>query len=155
MLSRARFSDRSDRVFTNPRLVRFVEMEYALPRAALAEALHEVRTMIERMGLHISFPVEVRGGPADDITLSTAHGRDTGYLAVHVFRGTPYDAYFHEVEAIMNAYDGRPHWGKMHYQTAETLRSRYPRWDSFIAVRDRLDPERRFGNAYLEQVLGS
>jgi L-gulonolactone oxidase len=54
----------------------------------------------------------------------------------------------------MNAHEGRPHWGKLHFQTAATLRSRYPLWDRFIAVRDRLDPNGVFGNAYLDRVLG-
>jgi L-gulonolactone oxidase len=58
------------------------------------------------------------------------------------------------VEAIMNGVEGRPHWGKMHYQTARTLAPRYPQWDRFIGVRERLDPNRVFANAYLERVLG-
>jgi L-gulonolactone oxidase len=147
-------ADVSHRVFANQRLVRFVEMEYALPRPALAAAVRDVRSMIDRQGLRISFPVEVRIAAADDIWLSTASGRDTGYIAVHVFQGLPFDRYFREVEAIMNGYEGRPHWGKMHYQTAETLRPRYPHWADFIGVRDRLDPEGRFSNAYLDRVLG-
>jgi L-gulonolactone oxidase len=154
MLSRTEMVDHSYRVFANPRLVRFSEMEYAIPRAAVGDALRQVRAMIDRKGLHISFPVEVRFVAPDDIFLSTAHGRDTAYIAVHVFQRMPYEPYFREVEAIMNSFEGRPHWGKLHFQTAEVLRQRYPEWDRFIAVRDRLDPERRFRNAYLDRVLG-
>ena len=154
-MSRSEVIDRSDRVFANERLVRFAEMEYAIPRAGLVEAVEEVRAMIERRGLRVSFPVEVRTVAADDIPLSPASGRETGYIAVHVYWRAEYEPFFREVEAIMNAFDGRPHWGKLHYQTAETLRPRYPLWDSFTAVRDRLDPERRFGNAYLDRVLGA
>ena len=62
--------------------------------------------------------------------------------------------YFAGVEAIMRGYGGRPHWGKLHTQTAETLREVYPRFDDFLRVRDELDPERRFANPYLERVLG-
>jgi FAD-linked oxidoreductase len=154
LLSGRDVTDASRRVFANQRLVRFVEMEYALPREALAGAVRDVRSMIERRGLRISFPVEVRVAAADDIWLSTATGRDTCYIAVHVFQGMPYEGYFREVEAIMIGYQGRPHWGKMHYQTAQTLRPRYPHWEDFIAVRDRLDPEGRFSNDYLDRVLG-
>ena len=153
-MSKSEVTDRSDRVFANERLVRFAEMEYAIPRAHLLHAVREVRRMIERSRLHISFPVEVRTVAADDIPLSPAYGRETGYIAVHVYWRAGYERFFSEVEAIMDAFDGRPHWGKLHYQTAETLRRRYPLWDSFSAVRDRLDPERRFGNAYLDRVLG-
>ncbi|MBV9098524.1 MAG: FAD-linked oxidoreductase, partial [Frankiaceae bacterium] len=55
----------------------------------------------------------------------------------------------------MRALDGRPHWGKMHYRTAADLRPAYPRFDEFLAVRDAVDPDRVFGNAYLETVLGA
>jgi FAD-linked oxidoreductase len=148
------YVDRSDRVFTSPRTVRFYEMEYAIPREALPEALGRVRRLVDEIGMQISFPVEVRVVAPDDIPLSTAYGRETGYIAVHVYKGTSYDAYFSGVERIMDSYGGRPHWGKMHFQRAETLAPRYPRWDDFQAVRARLDPEGRFANPYLDRVLG-
>lgn len=151
---RVEYSDRSDRVFTSPRLVRFYEMEYAVPREALGEALDRVRRLVDRLGIQLSFPVEVRVAAADDVPLSTASGRDTGYVAVHTYRGTSHDPYFAGVEAIMDDYGGRPHWGKLHWQTAATLAPRYPEWDRFLAVRDRLDPDRRFTNPYLDRVLG-
>jgi L-gulonolactone oxidase len=154
-MTRKEMADRSDRIFANERLVRFVEMEYALPREHVVQAVRDVRALIERRGFLISFPVEVRAVAADDIPLSPAYGRATGYIAVHVFNRFEYEPYFREVEAIMDGYEGRPHWGKLHFQTAETLRPRYPQWDAFRAVRDRLDPERRFGNAYLQRVLGA
>ena len=146
--------DESYKVFANVRLVRFQEMEYAVPRAAGAEVIKEIRSMIDRKGLRISFPIEVRFGPADDITLSTAHGRDTCYIAVHVFHRMDYDVYFHEVEAIMRAHHGRPHWGKLHFQAADSLAEVYPKFGEFVAVRDRLDPEGRFANDYLDRVIG-
>jgi L-gulono-1,4-lactone dehydrogenase len=154
-MSRKEMTDRSDRIFANTRLVRFAEMEYAVPRAQLIAAVRDIRAMIERKRLLVSFPVEVRAVAADDIPLSPAYGRDTGYIAVHVYHRFEYEPYFREVEAIMNAHEGRPHWGKLHFQTAATLRQRYPLWDRFIAVRDRLDANRLFGNAYLERVLGA
>lgn len=43
----------------------------------------------------------VRVAPADDVALSTASGRDTAYVAAHVFRGTDHRAYFGAVEALM------------------------------------------------------
>jgi L-gulonolactone oxidase len=55
----------------------------------------------------------------------------------------------------MDRFAGRPHWGKLHFQTAATLAPRYPEFDRFRAVRRRLDPDGRFTNAYLDRVLGS
>ena len=154
-LSAREYTDAAPRVFTSPRRVRFEEMEYAVPRPALAGLLRELRTLPERHGQRISFPVEVRVAPADDIPLSTASGRDTAYIAVHVYRGTDRSTYFDAVEELMGSVGGRPHWGKLHSLTAADLAPRYARFAEFVALRDRLDPERRFGNAYLERVLGS
>lgn len=148
------YIDKSYRVFASPRLVRFYEMEYAIPREAAVEAFNRVRKLIDRSGLRISFPVEMRFTAADDIPLSTAFGRDSCYIAVHVYQGMQYQQYFEGVEQIMDAYGGRPHWGKLHFQTAETLAPKYPEWDGFQQVRTRLDPEGRFTNPYLERVLG-
>jgi FAD-linked oxidoreductase len=148
------YTDIPYKVFTSPRRVRFVEMEYAVPRAALVDTLRELKAMVDRSRFRISYPVEVRTAPADDITLSTASGRDTAYIAVHMFRGTPYQAYFTEAERIFTAHEGRPHWGKVHTRDAEYFAGVYPRFGEFTELRDRLDPERRFGNDYLRRVLG-
>ncbi|MGW7458465.1 D-arabinono-1,4-lactone oxidase [Streptomyces sp. NPDC054797] len=153
-LSARTYTDIPYKVFTSPRRVRFVEMEYALPRERVIEALRELRAMVDRSGLRISFPVEVRTAPADDITLSTASGRETAYIAVHLYKGTPYQAYFTAAERIFTAHGGRPHWGKVHTRDAAYFAEVYPRFGEFTALRDRLDPDRLFGNDYLRRVLG-
>lgn len=151
---RVEFNDRSYRVFASPRRVRFVEMEYALPVEATVEAVRRVRSLVEGLGYPVSFPVEVRTSRADDITLSTASGRDTGWIAVHMYRGVPYEEYFRGVESIMVDLDGRPHWGKLHWRTAADLEPLYPGWDAFQVLRSRLDPHGVFENAGLRRVLG-
>lgn len=148
------FTDHSHRVFATRRTVRFREMEYALPAERVRDAFDALRALVHDRGWRITFPTEVRFAAADDIWLSTAHGRPTGYIAVHRYWREDPAEYFEAAEAIMRAHDGRPHWGKMHTQDAVSLRAGYPRFDDFLAVRDRLDPDRRFANAYLERVLG-
>lgn len=154
-LSRTEEVDRSDRVFTSPRLVRFAEMEYALPRASVVPAVKEVRSLIERRGFLVSFPIEVRVSAADDAYLSMSNGRDSGYVAVHMFQGVEFEPYFRAVEQVMRELDGRPHWGKLHFRTFADLEPAYPDWARFAAVRDRVDPDRVFTNDYLRRVLGS
>ncbi|HMC42116.1 MAG TPA: D-arabinono-1,4-lactone oxidase [Acidimicrobiales bacterium] len=151
---RSEYVEASWRVFTSPRLVHFVEMEYSLPRDQAVTAVERLRRFVEDSGLLISFPVEVRFTAADDIPLSTAYGGQRCYIAVHVYRGMQHEQYFRGVERIMWELGGRPHWGKLHYQSADTLDARYPEWDRFQAVRRRLDPEGRFANAYTDRVLG-
>jgi L-gulonolactone oxidase len=148
------YTDDSYKVFASPRWVHFLEMEYAIPVEAVPEALGRVRGLVKDLGQPVGFPVEVRAVAADDITLSPASGRATGYIAVHVYRGVPHHAYFGGVERIMGDYGGRPHWGKLHFQTAETLAPRYPGWDAFQSVRARLDAPGTFANAYTDRVFG-
>ncbi|MEP7090871.1 MAG: D-arabinono-1,4-lactone oxidase [Nocardioidaceae bacterium] len=152
-LSARTYSDASYRVFTSSRRVVFREMEYAVPREVGMQALSEVRALIDRAGWRIGFPVEIRHAPADDVWLSTAHDRDSVYLAFHVNAQTDHTAYFAGVEQVLRTYDGRPHWGKLHTRSAADLATTYPRFEDFVALRDRVDPSRRFTNDYLERVL--
>jgi L-gulonolactone oxidase len=153
-LSAATYTDASHRIFSTVRDVRFLEMEYAIPREHLGAALREVRETIERGDRRIGFPIEVRVAPPSDAWLSTAYGRHTAYLAFHVYRHTPDPDYFAAMEEIMVRLGGRPHWGKLHTRDASYSARLYPRFGDFRALRDRLDPGRVFGNAYLETVLG-
>ena len=152
--SNREFTDVSHRVFATQRSVRFREMEYALPAESVRPAFEALRTVIEDNQWRIAFPVEVRFAAQDDLWLSTAHGRASGYIAVHRYWREDPTAYFDAAEQIMREHGGRPHWGKMHTMDAAALRNRYPRFDDFIALRDRLDPTRMFQNPYLARVLG-
>jgi len=154
-LSTRVYTARSDRVFCTPRRVRFVEMEYGLPRAALPEAFAALRRIVDGLPFKVQFPVEVRFCAADDIWLSHGYGRESAYVAIHQYTGAPYEPYFRAFDEVCASLGGRPHWGKMHYRDAASLRPVYPRFDDFLAVRDALDPGRTFANAYTEQVLGS
>ncbi|UED88777.1 D-arabinono-1,4-lactone oxidase [Streptomyces profundus] len=154
-LSARAYTQESHRVFVSPRRVVFREMEYAVPRESVTEVVRAIHRWVADSGERIAFPVEVRFAPADDVWLSTAYRRDTAYVAVHQYHRLPYERYFRAVAAIADAVGGRPHWGKLHWLAADTLRGRYPRFDDFRAVRDRLDPAGTFANPYLDRVLGA
>lgn len=152
-LSARNYTDRSYRVFASPRRVRFREMEYAVPIAAAGAVLGDIRDMVDRSGVLTPFPMEVRFAAADDVWLSTAHGREVCYIAVHQYHRMDHTELFRLAEEIFLAADGRPHWGKMHTRTADDLSLMVEHFDDFVEVRDRLDPDRVFGNTYTERVL--
>nr|WP_269209040.1 D-arabinono-1,4-lactone oxidase [Arthrobacter sp. 35W] len=128
-------------------------MEYAVPLELLPEVLRELDRMINRGGFSISFPVEVRCAAKDDIPLSTAQGRDSGYIAVHQYwRTDPFD-FFHSAEKLFLSYGGRPHWGKWHFLHHDALDSLYPQLKKFCSVRESADPMGVFRNAYVDRVL--
>nr|BFE64074.1 D-arabinono-1,4-lactone oxidase [Dactylosporangium thailandense] len=154
-LSARTYTATSHEVFCTPRRVRFVEMEYGLPREALREAFDGLRKIVDGLPYKIQFPVEVRFTAADDIWLSHGYGRDNAYIAIHQYAGAPYEEYFRRFEEVTTPLGGRPHWGKMNFRTAESLAQAYPRFADFTAMRDKLDPNRVFANVYTERVLGA
>lgn len=148
------YVERSYRVFTSPRRVHFKEMEYAVPIDAARHALAEIRRWIDRTSEPISIPLEVRFSGPDDIWMSTAFGRTTAYIAVHQYWRSEHRRFFDAAESILWNAGGRPHWGKMHTRSAAQLRTVYPRFDDFLALRREVDPAGMFSNAYLDRVLG-
>ena len=155
LASGGKTTDRSDRVFASERRVRFTEMEYGVPREHGPEAARRVIEWVRVNRYPVFFPIEMRVAAGDDALLSPSHERDTAYIAVHQYRGMEWRPYFEAVEEIMRDYGGRPHWGKRHFQTAETLAPLYPQWAKFQAARDELDPGRVFTNEYARRVLGA
>jgi FAD-linked oxidoreductase len=154
LLGARAYTDDSWRVFVAERKVRFRESEYAVPRAAVSDVVVAVRSWLERHRTPLTFPLEIRFVGADDIWLSTAYDRENAYIAIHQYHRMDDYGAFAAFEAIVAEHAGRPHWGKLHTLGADRLRELYPRFGDFLAVRDRLDPHRRFANAHLDHVLG-
>ncbi len=148
------YVDQSFKIFASPRLVHFYEMEHALPIDSLEPAMRDIVEMVDRKGYKLNFPIEVRATAADDIALSTSYGRESVYIAVHIFRGMEYGPFFCDVEDILRRYDARPHWGKIHHRERDELMSLYPRFGEFLQLRNELDPQRMFQNRYTRQIFG-
>lgn len=95
----------------------------------------------------------VRENLFENVDFTINWHRDSGYIAVHMYRGMEYADYFAKVEEICRRNGGRPHWGKMHTMRAEQLRTVYPKWDAFLHLRQELDPSGVFLNPYLAEML--
>ncbi len=146
--------DRSDRVFASPRLVRFNEMEYAMPLEQGPDCLREIKAFVERGRIAVHFPMEYRHVAGDDVWLSPFYGRDSAVISVHMYRGMPWEAFFAGAEAIFRNHGGRPHWGKCHTLAAAQLSRLYPMWERFLEIRRRLDPRGVFSNDYSRALFG-
>src|SRR5699024_10547985 len=90
----------------------------------------------------------------DDIWLSPSYQRDSAYIAIHMYKGMPFQGYFSAIEEVFAHYNGRPHWGKMHSLQNDKLSDLYPKWDDFLRVRTELDPDGIFLNPYLAELFG-
>jgi L-gulonolactone oxidase len=153
-LAEGDYVDQSFKIFSSLRTLRFTEMEWAVPRANGPEAVRRVLDWIAAERYPVAFPLECRVVAGDDALLSPSFERDVFYIAVHQYRGMEWRPYFETVQLIMGEYGGRPHWGKRHMLGAGELAGLYPRFEDFLAVRERLDPERVFANGYTRRCLG-
>lgn len=153
LVSESNRVDWSHRLYATQRLVRFEEMEYSIPRHQMVPVLKEIHRLTAKNRYRVHFPLECRFVKGDDIWLSPAHGRDSAYIAVHMFKGMPFDPYFRDLEDVFKAHEGRPHWGKRHTLTADDLAQRYPRYHHFCRLRRQFDPRDIFLNPHLATLF--
>lgn len=143
----------SYRLLASPRSVGFNEMEYAVPLADGPACLMEVVETIRRSDIQVFFPIEYRYVAADDVWLSPYYQRDCAVISVHQYAKQDYRPLFAQIEPILRKYRGRPHWGKLHTLQYRDLRQLYPRFDDFCRVRQQADPQGKWLNAHLRQLL--
>lgn len=154
VISNNRYRAAAHEVFVSPRRVRFHEMEYAVPLADGPATVREIRHFIEARDWRIGFPMELRTTAADDVALSTAFERESMYIAFHLPRCVNPQDYMPKLEPILRAAGGRPHWGKMNSLGRDEFAQLYTRFNEFCELREKMDPQWRFGSNYLRKVFG-
>jgi len=143
----------SHEILPSVRELRFVEMEYAVPAEAGPACFRAVRERIRSHHPAVAWPVEYRSVRADDAWLSPAHARETVTLSLHQGAELPWQDFFADVEPVLRAHGGRPHWGKRHSLDAAALAPLYPRFAAFQRLRAELDPGGRFLNPHLAALF--
>jgi len=131
---------------------RHTEMEYSVPAEAGPACFAELRQMILSDFTELQWPLEYRTLAADDLWISTASGRETVTISAHQDIGLDDRDLFGACEEIFRRYEGRPHWGKVHYRTGAELAELHPRYRDWWQVRDRFDPDGVFSTHYLESL---
>ncbi|MEU2332493.1 FAD-binding protein [Streptomyces sp. NPDC006654] len=130
-----------------------LQSEYLLPRPAAVAALHAVDG-VRRPVSAVLQTCEVRTVAADPQWLSPAHGRDS--VALHftwVDDPAAVLPVVRRLEEALEPFDPRPHWGKVYAMSGEALRGRYPRLADFRALARDLDPDGKFTNPFVAEVL--
>jgi len=145
----------SHQVYATVRMVKFCEMEYNVPYDAYQDVMKDVIKCVNNNKFNVHFPIENRFVKGDDIFLSPAYKRKSAYIACHVYKGKDYKKYFDALEEIYIAYDGRPHWGKIHTRNSDYFAKTYPMWQHFLNIRKLNDPNGIFMNSYLKEIFNS
>ena len=130
-----------------------LQSEYFVAREHALDAVERLRRMSSRLAPLLEV-AEIRTIAADELWLSGAHGRDTVALHFTWVRDEPaVRRVVREIEEALVPLGARPHWGKVFEMDAGALADAFPRLPDFAALRDRVDPDRVFGNAFLDRVL--
>lgn len=131
----------------------FHEVEYFLPLEHAADVLAEMRQLMLRWLPLSIYPLEIRVTAAEEAWMSPNYSRDNLVVSISGQPGTDYWPYLRACDSLFAEYRGRPHWGKLHFMTADRLARLFPRYEDFVAVRRRLDPGGAFLNTHTRALF--
>jgi FAD/FMN-containing dehydrogenase len=145
--------DRSYRIYPMVYDPNFHEVEYFLPIEQAREIMGGMRKlMLDWLPMSI-YPLEIRVVAADDAWLSPNYQRDNLVVSISGEPGTDYWPYLRACDELFAEYGGRPHWGKIHFMTAERIAALFPRYQDFLEIRRRFDPTGTFLNRHLRSLF--
>lgn len=104
---------------------------------------------------YVHIPMDIRFIKSDSTWLSYAYNQDTvtiGCVSRNAADADNYEA-FKTVEKIFLKHGGRPHFAKRFSAGAEELKKLYPKWNDFIELRRKIDPNGKFLNSYLKGIF--
>jgi FAD/FMN-containing dehydrogenase len=145
--------DRSYRIYPHVFEPNFHELEYYVEAGRGREAFAAMRDFMKRSLPDSRFPLEARFVKADEGWMSPFYKRDSMVLSISGTPGTDYWPYLRAADELLSGFDARPHWGKLHFMTAERLAKLFPRYGDFKAMRRRFDPGGTFLNPHLEALF--
>ncbi len=130
-----------------------LQTEFFVAREHARDVFDVYRSMADDLApiLMIS---EIRTAAADDLWMSMAYNRES--VIFHCTWEQDWDglqALLPRLEAALQPFNARPHWGKNFQMGRDALKSRYPRFDDFRALVKSYDPAGKFRNAFLEEKL--
>ncbi len=132
--------------------------EWSVAMDRFDELFAELKTRLESRenNAYAHIPMDVRFLKGDNTWLSQAEGRDTVTVGIVTRNAEFADQYeaFDLVEEVFLNHDGRPHWAKRFKAGPEELSQVWPRFNDFVELRRRMDPEGRFLNPYLARMFG-
>lgn len=119
------------------------------------KALKEFRDVLEQSKYKLHFPVDLRYTHAENSYLSPAYKQNTFYIGVCIreYREEKIHPSMQLFFDVMNKYTARPNWGKLSDLSKTASEEKFPGMESFQKLRDTVDPERIFLNAFLENIF--
>jgi alditol oxidase len=130
-----------------------LQSEYLVARDVVIPAIEAVAALRDQIGPVLQI-TEIRTMAADDLWLSMAYQRDTvGLHFTWIPDGAAVAPVAAAIEAALAPFGARPHWGKVFSTSPETVRDVYPRYDDFVALLGRYDPDGKFRNEFMDRYF--
>ncbi|PWK77158.1 xylitol oxidase [Mucilaginibacter oryzae] len=130
-----------------------LQSEFFVPFNHAVEAIEAVSRLGRQIGPHL-FISEIRTVAADELWMSPAYHQKS--VAIHFTWKQETKAVMQllpQIEKELAPFNARPHWGKIFTIPAKTLASRYEKMEAFKAMVDEFDPDGKFRNQFLTNVL--
>ncbi len=146
--------DRAYRIYPMVYDPNFHEVEYFLPLERWRDILVEMRRLMLRWHPLSVYPLEIRLVAAEDAWMSPNYQRDNLVVSISGQPGVDYWPYLRACDSLFAEFGGRPHWGKLHFMTADRVARLFPKYEGFLEVRRRFDPHGVFLNDHLRPLFG-
>ncbi len=136
-----------------------INVEIGVPLEKTPLIISKIKAWYAENHPHMHYPIILRCTGASEAWLSPAYQHPTcffGFVVYYADDGSLSQDGLHfltEVEKLLAAEGGRPHWGKYYDPQRYSWRDIYPQWDAFREVRERLDPQHRFSNDYVTALF--
>lgn len=145
--------DRSYRIYPMVYDPNFHEVEYFLPLERWRDILVEMRRLMLRWHPLSIYPLEIRVVAGEEAWMSPNYHRDNLVVSISGQPGVDYWPYLRACDSLFAEFGGRPHWGKLHFMTADRLARLFPRYEDFLDVRRQFDPSGVFLNDHLRPLF--
>lgn len=130
-----------------------LQSEFFVPRKHAYNAIMAVEKLHPEVS-PLLFVTEIRSISADELWLSPAYKQDV--IAIHFTWKPETDkvmAILPKLEAALKPFNYMPHWGKIFTMNPTDLRSRYPKFNDFLALAKEMDPTGKWKNGFLIRNL--
>jgi FAD-linked oxidoreductase len=149
--------DRPYRIYPDPDFqgeIVMRELEYMVPAEQGKDAFLALRNLVLTKYPGNKYPIEIRSIAADEASLSPFHRRDSVSVSICGHKHLGYREFLADVARVLDPFDPRPHWGKIHYMDRPRLERAFPEYGQFLSIRERLDPSGTFLGPQLGPLFG-
>ncbi len=127
-----------------------LQAEFFVPRKNAVDAILALEKKKDLIFPQLMI-TEIRTLAADPLWMSTAYHQDSVAIHFTLKQNTPEVLkLLPMIEAELTPFGVRPHWGKLFTMKPQLIHSRYEKFNDFLALLKKYDPQGKFRNGYMD-----